>query len=93
MALAARAHGIPFYVCAPTATIDMACPTGADIPIEMRDASEVTELHYAHRMAPAGVKVYNPAFDVTPAEHVSALVTERGIVRAPYAEGLARIMR
>lgn len=93
VALAAKAHGIPFYVCAPTATIDMACPTGGDIPIEMRDASEVTELHYAQRMAPAGVKVYNPAFDVTPAANVSALITERGIVRAPYAEGLAQIMR
>jgi methylthioribose-1-phosphate isomerase len=92
VAILARHYGIPFYVCAPGSTIAMQTATGADIPIEERQAEEVTEMWYREPMAPAGVKVYNPAFDVTDHELVSAIVTERGIVRPPLAEGLRRIM-
>ena len=91
LALACARHDIPLYVCAPTATIDLACPTGADIPIEQRAPEEVTEMWYASRMAPAGVKVYNPAFDVTQADLVAGIVTEFGVARPPYAESLAAI--
>lgn len=90
-ALAARYYGIPFYVCAPTSTIDLATPTGAAITIEERAASEVTSLWYAEPMAPLGIEVRNPAFDVTDAELVTAFVTERGVVRPPFKEGLARV--
>ena len=74
--------GIPFYVCAPTSTIDMNTPTGADIHIEQRPAEEVTEMWYSERMAPEGVNVYNPAFDVTDHALVTAIVTEDGIWNA-----------
>ena len=84
VAIAARHFGIPFYVAAPTSTLDPATATGADIPIEERAAGEVTA-GFGARTAPDGVQVYNPAFDVTPAELVTAIVTERGIVRPPYA--------
>ncbi|MBF0627607.1 MAG: S-methyl-5-thioribose-1-phosphate isomerase [Magnetococcales bacterium] len=83
-AVLARRHGIPFLVACPLSTIDLATPTGAQIPIEERVAAEVT--HFAgHRVAAQGVRVFNPAFDVTPAELVSALVTERGVVQVPDA--------
>lgn len=87
-ALAAAHHGVPFYVCAPTSTIDLACPDGASIPIEQRAPEEVTRLHYAAPMAPAGVHVYNPAFDVTEAALVTAIVTEQGIAYPPYDQTL-----
>ena len=83
VAILARHFSLPFYVCAPFSTIDMACPTGADIEIENRSADEVTEMWYKERMAPQGVKVYNPAFDVTPARLITAFVTERGVIRDP----------
>ena len=83
VAILARHFSLPFYVCAPFSTIDMACPTGADIEIENRAADEVTEMWYKERMAPQGVKVYNPAFDVTPASLITAFVTERGVIRDP----------
>ncbi len=92
LALAAAEHGVPFYVCAPTSTFDATCATGADIPIEMRDPAEVTELHYAKRMAPAGVKVYNPAFDVTPARNIAAIVTEKGVLRPPFERSIAQAL-
>jgi len=79
LALAARAHGVPFYVAAPTTTIDPATARGADIPIEERGAEEVAGWQ-GHSTAPAGVEVWNPAFDVTPAELVTAIVTDRGVV-------------
>jgi methylthioribose-1-phosphate isomerase len=79
LALAARAHGIPFYVAAPTSTIDTATPDGAAIPIEERASDEVTAWR-GHRSAPRGIGVWNPAFDVTPANLVTAIVTDRGIV-------------
>jgi methylthioribose-1-phosphate isomerase len=78
LALAARAHGIPFYVAAPSSTLDLATPDGSRIPIEQRGASEVASWQ-GTRTAPAGVKVWNPAFDVTPAELITAIITDKGI--------------
>ncbi len=79
VAVLARAHGIPFYVAAPYSTIDLATETGADIPIEERNPAEVTTIHGSHPVAPTGVAVYNPAFDVTPADFITGIITERGI--------------
>lgn len=79
LAVLAHYFQIPFYVLGPSSTFDAHTPTGQDIIIEQRPAFEVTDLHYAHRMAPEGVKVYNPAFDVTPASLVTAYITEKGI--------------
>lgn len=91
VAAVARRYGVPFYVCAPTSTIDMATPTGGEIKIEQRPPEEVTEMWYRERMAPEGVKVFNPAFDVTDHELVTAIITERGIARAPFKESLAAL--
>jgi methylthioribose-1-phosphate isomerase len=90
LAVLASHHHLPFYVAAPWSTVDLATPTGASIPIEERGGDEVT-LVAGQRIAPAGVPARYPAFDVTPAELVSAIVTERGVVRAPHAQGLARL--
>ena len=87
LALAARRHGIPFYVAAPHTTLDPSALTGRDIPIEERPAEEVTSIA-GHRIAPPGVKVYNPAFDVTPAELVGAIITDRGVFGPPYGAAL-----
>jgi methylthioribose-1-phosphate isomerase len=87
VAVLAREHGIPFYVAAPWSTVDLNTATGEEIPIEQRSAREVTH-HGGKQMAPDGVLVENPAFDVTPAKYVTAIITERGIARAPYAEAL-----
>ncbi len=84
VATLARAFGIPFYVCAPLSTIDAATPDGDHIVIERRPDYEVTEMWYRERMAPEDVKVYNPAFDVTDHELITAIITERGVHRAPY---------
>src|SRR5438105_6260384 len=90
VAVLAREHGIPFYVAAPFSTVDLETPDGSRIPIEQRDSKEVT--HIAGRqMVPTGVEVENPAFDVTPAKYVTAIVTERGIARAPYRESLQKL--
>ena len=83
LAVLARHHGVPFYVAAPMSTVDRACPTGAGIPIEHRSGDEVTSLE-GHRIAPAGVRAENRAFDVTPAGLVTAIITEEGVFRAPY---------
>lgn len=88
VALAAKRYGIPFYVCAPTSTIDMNTPCGADIHIEERKSHEVTDMWYEKPMAPKGVKVYNPAFDVTDSDLITAIVTEYGVLRPPYREAL-----
>lgn len=83
VAILAKHFGIPFYVASPFSTIDLATPTGADIPIEERDAEEVA--HFGHRRtAPEGIQVRNPAFDVTPHELVSGLITDRGLITPPY---------
>ena len=91
VAILARHYGIPFYVHAPLSSLDLACPEGRRIPIEERPGSEVTELWYARRMAPDGVRVYNPAFDVTDHDLITAIVTENGIARPPYAASLAQL--
>jgi methylthioribose-1-phosphate isomerase len=87
VAILAREHGIPFYVAAPWSTIDLATANGEGIPIEERAAVEVTH-HGGKQLTPHGVGIRNPAFDVTPAKYVSAIFTERGILRAPYGESL-----
>jgi methylthioribose-1-phosphate isomerase len=92
LAVLAAHHGVPFLVAAPTSTIDLHCATGADIPIERRGASEVTELA-GQRVAPEGVEAENLAFDVTPAALVTAVITEEGVARAPYPEALADLRR
>lgn len=88
VAVLCRAHGIPFYVAGPTSTLDLATPTGADIPIEQRPAAELTHLG-DRQLVPTGVPVWNPGFDITPAELVTAIITEHGIIRPPFRAGLA----
>ena len=88
VAVLARYYGIPFYVLGPTSTIDLDCPDGAHIPIEERDGEEIRSLWYREPMAPAGVRCYNPAFDVTDHTLITAIVTERGICRPPYSQSL-----
>src|SRR5947209_7915929 len=87
----AREHNIPFYVAAPVSTIDLSIATGEAIPIEERDAREVTHVR-DHRLAPEGVHVHNFAFDVTPNELIAAIITDRGVARPPYTETLRRIV-
>lgn len=81
VAVLAKAHNIPFYVAAPYSTIDLKTASGADIPIEQRNPVEVTTIHGSHPVAPDGVAVYNPAFDVTPAELITRIITERGVFK------------
>src|SRR5688500_7339516 len=90
VAILAKHFGIPFVVAAPTSSIDLSLATGAQIPIEQRDAREVSD-GFGQPTAPADVDVYNPAFDVTPNELVTAIVTENGVVRAPYVESLKKV--
>jgi len=90
VAVMAKAHNIPFYVACPLSTIDLSTPTGADIPIEERHPDEVSH-GFGKRTAPEGVAIYNPAFDITPHELVTAIITEKGIVRAPYTESLKNL--
>ncbi|MGA2690037.1 MAG: S-methyl-5-thioribose-1-phosphate isomerase [Candidatus Korobacteraceae bacterium] len=92
VAVLAKEHGIPFYVAAPFSTVDLNTPDGNQIPIEQRSSKEVTHMA-GKQIAPDGVLVENPAFDVTPHQYVSAIITERGIVREPYAETLRAAMR
>lgn len=91
VAILAKRYGIPVYICAPTSTIDMDCPTGDDIHIEERPGEEITEMWYKERMAPKGVKTYNPAFDVTDNDLIEAIITEYGIARAPFNESFKEI--
>ena len=90
VAILAKEHGIPFYVAAPWSTIDLATETGDAIPIEERSPVEVTH-HGGKQLTPNGVGICNPAFDVTPAKYVTAIVTERGVLRAPYTESLKQM--
>jgi len=87
VAVLAKENGIPFYVAAPLSTVDLNCPDGSKIPIEQRNPKEVTHIA-GKQMVPDGVSIENPAFDVTPAKYVAAIVTERGIAREPYGESL-----
>jgi methylthioribose-1-phosphate isomerase len=90
VAVLAKEHGIPFYVAAPFSTVDLETPDGDRIPIEQRSPKEVT--HFAGKqIAPDGVKVENPAFDVTPSKYIAAIITERGVAKAPYEEALKRL--
>lgn len=90
VAVLAKEHGIPFYVAAPWSTIDMATPTGEQIPIEERAASEVTHFN-GRQITPGAAGIANPAFDVTPAKYVTAIITERGVLRAPYETALRQM--
>lgn len=89
VAVLAKQHGIPFYVAAPLSTVDMNCPTGDEIPIEERDIREITHVKDI-QLAPEGIEVNNYAFDVTPNELVDAIITEKGVARAPYTESLKK---
>ena len=88
VAVLAQHHGVPFYVAAPISTVDLSLNSGDEIPIEERSHEEVTHID-GHRIAPAGVEVINPSFDVTPAAYVTAIITEKGIARPPYTESLS----
>lgn len=90
-AVNARYHNIPFYVFCPSSTIDFSCGSGADIVIEERGGEELRETFFSRPVAPEGVKCYNPAFDITDAELITAIITERGICRYPYTESLAEL--
>jgi len=93
VAILARHYGIPFYVCAPTSTIDFGTERGEDIKIEQRNPREVTDMWYKEPMAPEKAKAYNPAFDVTENELISAIVTEFGIAKKPYSKSLLEIFK
>jgi len=86
----AMENGVPFYVAAPTTTLDLSISSGDEIPIEERDAAEVTHIKGV-RIAPEGIAVANPAFDVTPHRYISAIITESGIAREPYTESLRKL--
>src|SRR5581483_10567418 len=90
LAVLAHRHSIPFYVAAPLSSVDFSCPSGDRIPIEERASREVTHV-FDRQIAPSGIRVVNPAFDVTPSELVTAIVTERGVARQPLARTLARL--
>lgn len=90
VAVLARKHEIPFYVAAPISTLDLSLKTGEEIPIEERDGREITHIG-AHQLGPDGVEVHNPAFDVTPAELITAIITDKGVARAPYVESLREL--
>ena len=91
VAVLARENGVPFFVAAPVSTLDLTLASGDQIPIEQRAAAEVTHI-FGHAVAPAGTRVENPAFDVTPARYVSAIITERGVARAPFEESLRKLV-
>lgn len=90
VAILAQEHGIPFYVAAPISTVDLACTDGSGIPIEQRNRKEVTHIA-GKQVVPDGVEVENPAFDVTPAKYVAAIITEKGVARAPYEKSLRQL--
>jgi len=90
VAVLAREHGVPFYVAAPLTTLDLSLASGEEIPIEERDPMEVTHIR-EHQLAPEGVKVQNPAFDVTPNQFITAIITDRGVARPPYTESLKKL--
>jgi methylthioribose-1-phosphate isomerase len=92
VAILAKEHGIPFYIAAPFNTIDPATPNGAAIPIEQRSAREVTHVNGV-QVTPDGIGIQNPAFDVTPAKYIAAIITERGVLRAPFTESIAAMAR
>jgi methylthioribose-1-phosphate isomerase len=88
----AKAHGIPFYIAAPSSTFDLSIASGAEIPIEQRDPCEVSH-GFGRQTAPEGVRIYNPAFDVTPAELIAAIICEKGIIRPVNRECIAAMLK
>jgi methylthioribose-1-phosphate isomerase len=90
VAVLAREHSIPFYVAAPLTTLDLTLASGEEIPIEERDSMEITHIR-EHQLAPDGVAVHNPAFDVTPNQFITAIITDKGVARPPYAESLKKL--
>ncbi|KAA8492967.1 Methylthioribose-1-phosphate isomerase 1 [Porphyridium purpureum] len=92
-AVVARAHNVPFYVCAPSSTVDLEVLTGEQIPIEERDADEIVRPSGESSVAPEGVRVFNPAFDMTPASFITAIVTENGVIYPPFEDGLRESVR
>lgn len=93
LAVLSHYHKLPFYISAPISTIDLDIKSGTEIPIEERDPLEVTELFFKKPIAAKGVKVYNPAFDVTPGNLISAIITDRGVVRKPYQKNIAKLIK
>ncbi len=91
LAILARYYGIPFYVLGPSSTIDFSCPDATQIPIELRDEREIKDLFFARPSAPETVSCYNPAFDITPGDLISAIITERGICYPPFSQSLAAL--
>ena len=91
VAILAKEYGIPFYMYVPTSTIDLDTPTGDDIPIELRKGEEIYKMWYEKNMAPEGVKTYNPSFDVTDHKYITAVITEKGVVRPPYDVNLRKL--
>ncbi len=87
LAVLAHRHGIPFYVAGPTSSIDVDCPSGKEIPIEQRDPKEVSHI-FGKALAPKGIHICNPAFDVTSQELVSAIITEKGVIHPPYGQNI-----
>ncbi|MGL4485233.1 MAG: S-methyl-5-thioribose-1-phosphate isomerase [Anaerovoracaceae bacterium] len=92
LAILAKEYGIPFYMFVPTSTIDIDTKTGGDIEIEFRDGEEISKLHFEKEMAPKGIKKYNPSFDVTDNRYITAIITEKGIIYPPFAEGIKKIL-
>jgi methylthioribose-1-phosphate isomerase len=88
----AKENGVPFYVAAPTSTIDLSLKSGAEIPIEERNPEEVTSIKGV-RLAPKGVTAANPAFDITPHRYINAIITEKGIIRKPYLHRLKKLLK
>ncbi|WP_324825459.1 S-methyl-5-thioribose-1-phosphate isomerase [Sinanaerobacter sp. ZZT-01] len=92
VAILAKEYGIPFYMCVPTSTIDFDTPNGEEIKIELRSGDEISQMWYEKEMAPAGIQTYNPAFDVTEAKYITAVITEKGIAYPPYEESLRGLL-
>jgi methylthioribose-1-phosphate isomerase len=88
LAVLCRHHHLPFFVAAPSSTFDLSIESGADIPIEQREREEMTKLYFKKPIAPEGIGVYNPAFDVTPNALIKAIITDKGIIRAPYKKNI-----
>jgi len=93
LAVLAKYYGIPFYVCCPSSTIDPECASGASIEIEQRAPGEIKEMFFEKPVAPAAVKCYNPSFDVTDNSLITAIITEKGICKAPYTESLEQFLK
>ena len=91
VAILAKEYNIPFYMFVPTSTIDLDTKTGDDIEIELRKGEEIYEMWYEKPMAPSGIHTYNPSFDVTPAKYITAVITEKGIIRPPYEDNLRKV--